>query len=483
MDRYGNRRYDASNTTTLGSCTEAVCNPTISTSTNRFTSSGWQYDAAGNVTGDAEGKDFIYDAENHQIEVKNDQAATIGEYRYDGDGRRVKKIAGEETTVFVYNASGQLVAEYSTQTSSTPQTSYLTTDHLGSTRLVTDQLGVVKDRKDYGAFGDEIVTSARVSAIGYTSGGDEVRKGYTGYEKDGESGLEFAQARYYSSTHGRYTSVDPLTASASIRNPQTFNRYSYVLNSPYKYVDPLGLISSSTGACGQWCQGNDGGANPWTQSSDSGWRNGWELAAIPVAMATDAHQAANSTPPQQVNAGIQGDTGETNLLAPPLARTRELFMELWGAYPTFSLGKHDLFLNSNGLPDPANQCAIRFSYAMLQVFATADRYRGRFSESKAPQKEGYVIRAEDMADWTSLTFARPVMLSGPNIAEQLQDRIGIVFLRDFPAADPGNNNRYDHIDLWNGFAGRFGSTSDPTYINGPKNWFDNAREVLFWEFK
>ncbi|MGD9628977.1 MAG: RHS repeat domain-containing protein [Pyrinomonadaceae bacterium] len=118
------------------------------------------------------------------------------------EGRRVKKIAGAETTVFVYNASGQLVAEYSTQTSQTPQVSYLTTDHLGSPRVITDQLGVVKDRKDYSAFGDETITAQRVSGLGYGSAADEVRKGYTGYEKDGESGLEFAQARYYSTTHG-----------------------------------------------------------------------------------------------------------------------------------------------------------------------------------------------------------------------------------------------------------------------------------------
>lgn len=77
-----------------------------------------------------------------------------------------------------------------------------------------------------------------------------MRKDYTGYEKDTESGLQFAQARYYNTMHGRFTSVDPLTASASIKNPQTFNRYSYVLNSPYKYVDPLGLIHTSTGAHG-----------------------------------------------------------------------------------------------------------------------------------------------------------------------------------------------------------------------------------------
>jgi hypothetical protein len=56
------------------------------------------------------------------------------------------------------------------------------------------------------------------------------------------------------------TSVDPLTASATIRNPQTFNRYTYALNSPYKFTDPLGLIPSSTGACGAWCAGGDSGS-------------------------------------------------------------------------------------------------------------------------------------------------------------------------------------------------------------------------------
>ncbi len=93
---------------------------------------------------------------------------------------------------------------------------------VGRMRLTTDQLGAVKDRKDYAGFGEETITAQHVSGLGYGSAADEVRKGYTGYEKDGESSLEFAQARYYSTTHGRYTSVDPLTASASIRNPQTF---------------------------------------------------------------------------------------------------------------------------------------------------------------------------------------------------------------------------------------------------------------------
>lgn len=147
------------------------------------------------------------------------------------------------------------MAEYSTQISQTPQVSYLTTDHLGSPRVVTDQLGAVKDRKDYSAFGEETISAQRQSALGYTAAGDELRKGYTGYEKDSESGLDFAQARYYNSTHGRYTSIDPLTASIETSNPQTFNRYAYVLNSPYILTDPLGLAPQGwrdfdTGACG-----------------------------------------------------------------------------------------------------------------------------------------------------------------------------------------------------------------------------------------
>ena len=255
IDRYGNREFDAANTTTLGSCPQTVCNPDISASNNRFSiSQGYSYDSNGSVTQDSSGQRFGYDAENHQKEffaTGNNSTTPDATYTYDGEGRRVKKISSTETTVFVYNASGQLVAEYSTQIAQTPQISYLTTDHLGSPRVVTDQLGVVKDRKDFSAFGEETLTAHRVGNAQY-SAGDQLRKNYTGYEKDSESGLEFAQARYYNPKHGRFTSIDPLTASANVKNPQTFNRYSYVLNSPYKYTDPLGLLPMrdyDTGSC------------------------------------------------------------------------------------------------------------------------------------------------------------------------------------------------------------------------------------------
>ena len=253
-DRYGNRRFDAVNTTTLGTCQQQVCNPTITTSNNRFsTGQGYSYDSTGSVTQDADGQRFAYDAEGHQKEffsASNGSTSTPdATYHYDGDGKRVKKIVGTEVTIFVYDASGQLAAEYSTTIASveTAQVSYLTTDHLGSPRIITDKNGAVTSRKDFAAFGDTVTSSQRV---GGTSGNGydppNVRQDYTGYEKDAESGLEFAQARYYNNGHGRFTSVDPLTASATIRNPQTFNRYSYVLNSPYKFTDPFGLVPFDT---------------------------------------------------------------------------------------------------------------------------------------------------------------------------------------------------------------------------------------------
>ncbi len=167
-DRYGNRRFDftSGNTTFPASnCTEAICNPTISTSNNRLTSSGWTYDTAGNTLTDANGQKFTYDGENKQTEVKNSSNATVGQYVYDGDGRRVKKVVPGtgEVTIFVYDAGGKEIAEYSTVIASVEdaKVSYLTSDHLGSPRINTDRDGNVVSRHDYHPFGEEIFSSQR----------------------------------------------------------------------------------------------------------------------------------------------------------------------------------------------------------------------------------------------------------------------------------------------------------------------------------
>ena len=126
---------------------------------------------------------------------------------------------------------------------------WLVPDHLGTPRIIVDETGSRANvkRHDYLPFGEELFagTGGRTVALGYA--GDGVRQQFTAYERDAESGLDFAGARFYASVQGRFTSVDPLMASASAANPQTFNRYSYVTNSPLTQIDPSGMFGISPG--------------------------------------------------------------------------------------------------------------------------------------------------------------------------------------------------------------------------------------------
>jgi hypothetical protein len=91
------------------------------------------YDSSGNLKEDAAARTMIYDAENRLLNFNGG----AGQYFYDGDGHRVKKIDSTGATVFVYNVAGQLIAEYTSGPPPGGGTRYLTSDHLGSTRVVT----------------------------------------------------------------------------------------------------------------------------------------------------------------------------------------------------------------------------------------------------------------------------------------------------------------------------------------------------------
>lgn len=64
---------------------------------------------------------------------------------------------------------------------------------------------------------------------------------HTAKERDAETGLDYFGARYFSGAQGRFTSPDPLLNSGRPWDPQSWNRYSYTLNNPLRYVDPTGL--------------------------------------------------------------------------------------------------------------------------------------------------------------------------------------------------------------------------------------------------
>jgi len=58
--------------------------------------------------------------------------------------------------------------------------------------------------------------------------------------RDGATGLTYMQARHYDPELGRFLSNDPI--GVSLGTPQSFNRYAYANNNPYRYVDPDGRI-------------------------------------------------------------------------------------------------------------------------------------------------------------------------------------------------------------------------------------------------
>ena len=135
-----------------------------------------------------------------------------------------------------------------TDTSSTANINWLVTDQLGTPRMIFDKTGslATTKRHDYLPFGEEIpanvgLRNSNNNTLGYAMG-DAVRQKFTGYERDVESGLDYAQARYYASMQGRFTGVDPLMGSAQSHSPQTWNRYLYSLNNPLRYTDPTGML-------------------------------------------------------------------------------------------------------------------------------------------------------------------------------------------------------------------------------------------------
>lgn len=87
-------------------------------------------------------------------------------------------------------------------------------------------LGSVVEARD--AFGLEM--AGRV----YTYGA-KTKESYTGHERDAETGLLYAGARYLDPAIGRWMVVDPLAEEFAAHSP-----YNYVMNNPLSLIDPDG---------------------------------------------------------------------------------------------------------------------------------------------------------------------------------------------------------------------------------------------------
>ncbi len=107
---------------------------------------------------------------------------------------------------------------------------YYLKDHLGSVRVVVNELGAPTDYSDYYPFG--LAMPGRTMA-----GGTKSMENYTGHELDAGTGLHYANARFYDGVLGRWGARDPMEDTYP-----GLSTYSYVGNNPITSVDPTGEL-------------------------------------------------------------------------------------------------------------------------------------------------------------------------------------------------------------------------------------------------
>jgi RHS repeat-associated protein len=112
---------------------------------------------------------------------------------------------------------------------------HLHTDHLGSTRLITDANGTPVSSLTFFPFGENVVNPGQ--------GAEELQ--FTGHERDDNDAglrgdLDYMHARYYSPHLGRFLSTDPVTGDFAPTKPLAWNKFRYGLNDPINLIDPDG---------------------------------------------------------------------------------------------------------------------------------------------------------------------------------------------------------------------------------------------------
>ncbi|MFZ0302205.1 MAG: RHS repeat-associated core domain-containing protein [Terracidiphilus sp.] len=225
---------------------------------------------------------FVYSPAGTLLAVYNDTSGLV---------KGTVPLPGGETAV--YNASGLNFIRH--------------TDWLGSSRLATTWTHGVYAKEAYAPFGET-----------YDEAGTADRS-FTGQDQDvvtgsGGTGVYDFLFRKHDPSAGRWMIPDPYGWGAvDLTNPQSFNRYAYVMNNPTTFIDSFGLFGNgqmqppgSSGQDSYW--GADGCLYVYTYSTSYG-PNGQLYANVGTPIQVYCPTSGTGSCPPGVTCGPPSGSG------------------------------------------------------------------------------------------------------------------------------------------------------------------------------
>ena len=229
----------------------------VSATTNRLTSPGTTYDAAGNLLTwnqtPTQLANYSWDALDRMWRMQNGSEEWLYLYTADDERAWSYKVGGTLSRWTLRGLGGEVLRELEAANGTWTVTNdsiyrgdqllaaqtpagvrHYHLDHLGSPRLITNAAGAQVAYHVYLPYGEESTAFNQ----------DALRMKFTGHERDLASSagpgddLDYMHARFCSPVTGRFLGVD---ASPGVpTKPQSWNGYAYAMSNPIARFDPDG---------------------------------------------------------------------------------------------------------------------------------------------------------------------------------------------------------------------------------------------------
>jgi RHS repeat-associated protein len=194
---------------------------------------------------------------------------------------------------------GRLYATYGVE-QSTQTTRFHMNDWLGSRRVDLSPAAVATLTCFNYPYGDGLSCSGPDTDI--------TEQHFTGKMRDAETGNDDFGARYYASNMGRFLTADEFRNDAHLANPQSWNLYAYVHNSPLTLIDPTGEYVEGDGE--PKCYEDDAEAKGEQKAGDSQQTRQFVLTD-PALLTFAAEGTAQQQNNQAVGNTTEGDLAKT----------------------------------------------------------------------------------------------------------------------------------------------------------------------------